>query len=45
LKVQLELFLNNPNDNKISNDLKPAVIFYALNDMKDETELEKYFKL
>lgn len=39
LQTQLEDLLANPNDNKISNDLKPAVIFFGLFKLADESKL------
>lgn len=45
LKEKLAEFLKNPNDSKISNDLKPAVVFFGLNNLEDETELQKQFQL
>jgi len=45
LKLKLEEFMANPNDSKISNDLKPAVVYYALKDLEDLPTLEKYFQL
>jgi hypothetical protein len=41
LKTNLREFMQNPNDSKISNDLKPAVVFYGLNNLEDEAELQK----
>lgn len=38
-------FTTNPNENKISNDIKPAVMFKALKGLDSVVELDKYFKL
>ena len=35
----------NPNDSKISNNLKPAKVYYALKNLEDLPTLEKYFQL
>lgn len=45
LSKQLKEFKSNPNESKISNDLKPAVMFYAFNKLDNAEALQDYFKL